>query len=95
MLIYHVHMELVLPPPCKYTTDHKHRPHPPVTECLTSYSLSNIFGGVQKAASQLYRMNVPLLYMSTHGPGTSLHVLCQYCKQQTPPVYEASTIAGM
>ena len=31
---------------------------------------------VQKAASQLYGKNVPLLHMSTQHPGTSLHMIC-------------------
>ena len=31
---------------------------------------------VQKAASQLYGKNVPLLHTSTQHPGTSLHMIC-------------------
>ena len=39
-----------------------------VTECLTSGSLGDV-SWVQKAASQLYRRNLPLLHMSTQHPG--------------------------
>ena len=52
------------------TTDHT------VTEGLTSGSLATI-SWIQKATSQLYRRNVPLLHMSTQHPGTSLHVFYQ------------------
>jgi len=44
------------------------------TEHLTSGSLRNIYW-VQKAASQLYRKNLPLLHTSTQRPGTSSHVI--------------------
>ena len=45
-----------------------------MTECLTPGSLGDI-SWVQKAVSQLYIRNLPLLHMSTQHPGTSLHVI--------------------
>jgi len=44
------------------------------TECLIPGSLGDI-SWVQKAASQLYIRNLPLLHTSTQHPGTSLHVI--------------------
>jgi len=52
------------------TTDHT------VTEGLTSGSLVTI-SWIQKATSQLYRRNVPLLHVSAQHPGTSLYVFYQ------------------